>query len=189
MSIKIIPIENIDKHKWNRFCLNSDQAWFTHTTHWLEYTMNMSFSNNSTNHSYGVFDDTGLVAIVPLIEEDVLGEEIREISMAGFPTPYPVLRNDILPNYRMKIEKLIFDNILSIDKIEYFNFYIPPLINNVLKSVIITNSLTKFGFHDTSISTYVLLIVRIFLNHYSINMRKFISWQLKEKHALRKVGK
>lgn len=158
MGIEIRQYSEIDEEEWNDFCLNSDSAWFQHTSFWIEYTMNMCFQGNSINRSFGVFVDNQLQAVVVVIEEDTYGTSQRELAMSGFPCPYPAFENNISKKLKKRIEKDIFEKILSICEVDYINFYVCPLIKLVSGKGLIVNPIVKWGFHDTSLSTNILAL-------------------------------
>ena len=138
---------------------NSSTNWLQHTAQWTEYTLNMR-ENGSDDLSFGVYENNKLVAFVPLVKEYIYeSQEKNEFSMAGFPSIYPAFSNTLSKNNKDKIEKLIFQEILKIAKdedISYMNFYVSPLSDVVLNKEMIINPLSKFGFHDTTISTNIL---------------------------------
>jgi len=155
--MEIRSISEIGSELWNSFCLNSSSAWFQHTTFWMEYSRNMRFENDSIDHSFGVFKNNELVAIVPLIENKIIDEkDKRELSFLDWNTSYPSFSDSLSENNKKNIEKEIFNRILKMRDIDYINYFVSPLLDDNLHNIITTNPVTKFGFHDTTISTNIL---------------------------------
>lgn len=149
-------ISDVKIEKWNQFCLNSSTAWFVHTTFWINYTLNMR-TEGSVNHSFGVYDNLELVAIVPLIEEFIYSNRNKkEFSFAGLNTPYPAFSDRLSPDKIKKVEKYIFSKILEMQGVDYMNYYVCPATDEILQKKKIVNRLCRFGFHDTSISTNII---------------------------------
>ncbi len=83
----------------------------------------------------------------------------NEFNMAGFPSVYPIFSSRLSKNNKDKIEKIVFEEIFQISKNEnivYMNFYVSPLSSQILSGEMKVNPLSKFGFHDTTISTNIL---------------------------------
>lgn len=137
----------------------SEYHWFHHTQSWLDYSLNMRESG-SKDLSFGIIQDTKLVAFCPLVKEYIFNRKSEnEFSMAGLPTVYPVFINGLSKSNKDKIEKLIFEHVFNLAKsedISYINYYVSPLSDVVLNNKILVNPLTRFGFHDTTVSTNIL---------------------------------
>lgn len=157
--LEIRRYADIDSVQWNEFCYDSTTAWFQHTTFWIELILNMSFEKSSKNHSFGVYENNRLVAVVPLVRVSMHGGDkiVYSYSMSsGIPIPYPAFINYIGENLLKKAKKAIFEKIFSINNVDYMTFYVHPLTDTVLNKEILTNPLPAFGFHDTTISTNIL---------------------------------
>ena len=157
--LEVQYITDINQEELNSLIEHSPTSWFQHTDQWRKYTLNMRKSGSS-NLSFGVFQNNKLVAFSPLIKEYIYdSQDKNELSMAGFPSVYPVILGTLSKKNKDKVERLIFEEIFKIVKdenISYMNFYVPPLSNAVLKKDMTVNPLAKFGFHDTTISTNIL---------------------------------
>lgn len=154
MGLEIKCISDIRVEEWNQFCLDSSSAWLVHTTLWIDYTMNMR-AGGSINHSFGVYDNGQLVAVVPLVEEFVYSDrDKKELSFAGLNTPYPAFSDKL--SSTKKVEKYIFSRIMEMQEVDYVNYYVCPLTDVILQKKTIVNPLSRFGFHDTSISTNII---------------------------------
>ncbi len=150
-----------DKYKdWDKFCLESDDAWFVHTSKWLE--MNYQYSKErycSKSLSFFVEDDSGVLAVVPLFLEkrSELGDENHyEFSYGGRRYGItPALRNDLSEQRREKVIKYIFEHLDGL-----------ALENNVTRSCFrITmlapkkpkfNWMMKYGYFDAPVNTQLI---------------------------------
>lgn len=92
---------------WDQFCQDQPEAWFWHTSFWVEYCLASRFGVESQNLSYLIMDDgmQTVWAIVPLII-DRSGEGV-EFSFSGGPIPQPVIKANI-GRKEKEIEKYIF---------------------------------------------------------------------------------
>lgn len=156
MSLEVILYNDITSPIWDKFCLENDMAWFVHTSEWIDYTLNMRFEKDSLNHSFAVCNNNKILALIPLIEETIIGTKFRELGFAGLNCPFPAFANELGFKHKKKVEKKIFLEIFKIKRIDYNAFYICPLIDQVLCKDIITNHLLKHDFHDTTITTNIL---------------------------------
>jgi hypothetical protein len=152
-----------DQYKeWDDFCLESDEAWFNHTTAWIEYTLAMRIGNESLHTSFMVYENRSLLAICPLIIEKNKYNKIQttEFSYSGFLTPAPALKNDVIKKKRKKIIDLIFNKIDEI-ALQYnvvrSLFMIYPLSHNFLRTEQHShNILQSYGYNDISISSQII---------------------------------
>ena len=152
-------MEDISSSELELFYDNSSSIWFQHLSQWKEYTLNMR-ENGSEDFSFVISENNKIVAIVPLVKEYIFEcQDKNEFSMSGFPSVYPAFLDTLSKNNKNKIEKLCFEEIFKIAKeedISYMNFYISPLSDAILNKDITINPLSKFAFHDTTISTNIL---------------------------------
>ena len=157
--MQIVDYSKIPSQEWDNFCKSSSTAWFWHTSTRINFVLNLDFIGNSINRSFAIYRNATIVCIVPLIEVNTESLSYRELSYGrGINTPYPAFSDDISGKASKKLEKLIFEKILEIDNVAYISFFVQPLTDKVLSKQIITNPLTKFGFHDTTITTNILCL-------------------------------
>ena len=92
---------------WDEFCLQQEEAWFWHTSLWLEFCLESRFGVKTENLSYLLMDDKlqSILAIVPLILE-IKGQS-REFTFNGGPMPAPVIK--AVGKQQKEIEKFIFN--------------------------------------------------------------------------------
>lgn len=158
--MEIIPL-TADLHKdWDKFCLESDEAWFWHTTGWLEYTLRLRPEFRSQPESFLVMNNGTPVAICPLILNTIPegGEEYNAFSFDRSGGMIPVLRNDLASRQRETVLKMIFKHIddLAVEhdvKICLLRF--SPLVP-AFRQQNQYNYLMKFGFLNTSLNTQLL---------------------------------
>ncbi|MDP2709091.1 MAG: hypothetical protein Q8O93_03535 [bacterium] len=144
--------------QWDDFCLESDEAWFLHTTYNLEYMTNYKPALRSESKSFMVKKDKNIIAVCPLVLE--INEGIKEFSLGGDYGLIPALANFLTPKEQSKTQKLIFD---KIDKLAEENNIKRTLLRFPVlsKAALETgkqryNYLMKFGYLDNSLNTQVL---------------------------------
>ena len=129
MEIEYLNQDN--EKEWNDFALNSDMAWFRHTTDWQKYSSCCRFDSDSINCSFMVKQNREIVAIVPLIKEYNYSDREKSIfAMYGDYTPLPALKNNCEVN-KKSILDVINDEISKISQNKHVNsgkFFIDPLI-------------------------------------------------------------
>jgi len=156
--MEINYLQEKDYKKWDDFCQKNDDAWFWHTSSWLEYNLNYKPNLNSENKSFMIFDNQELIAICPLILEN--NNDIKEFSYGSYYAPLPVFKNNLNKTIRKKVEKFVFSQIDSLAI--KFNVKRTRFKFSVLnKSFIETgdqkyNYLMKFAYLDNSINTSVI---------------------------------
>jgi len=155
-----IPLTRDLYEEWDKFCLESDEAWFWHTTDWLEYTLHLRPELKSQSKSFLIKENNIPVAICPLILNTVSEgeEEYNAFSFDRSNGPVPALRNGLVPRQRERILKLVFGHIddLAVEygvKICLLKF--SPLASASHQQNQY-NYLMKFGFLNTSLNTQVL---------------------------------
>lgn len=129
MEIERLSAEN--EQEWNEFALNSDSAWYRHTTAWLKYSFCCRFDSNTKNFSFLVRQNNKIQAIVPLLAEYSYPERTFDcFSMYGDYTPLPAFANEtdvdrskVYDCIKSEIERIIAEN-----NINYGKFIIDPLI-------------------------------------------------------------
>lgn len=144
-------IENSWK-KWDTFCLDSDDAWFWHTSKWLDYTVHLRQEMKTEQKSFYILKESKIVAICPLLINIVKdGDyEVKFFSFDRYNGEGPALRNNLPINERERLLKIIFSNInllASENEIDLCLMSFSPLAKTTKKSNYI---LKKFGFLNTS---------------------------------------
>lgn len=154
MSYTIVPYSEI-KPRWDAFCDSCPSAWFFHTTEWIEYTASMPLSGPSENLGFAVTDGSRILALAPLIKERQ-GER-TQFTYGGWNTPFPAFLDSLgAAAERKAVEKFIFSTVAAQYKVDYANYYVCSLVDEVLNGSLRVNPIPKHGFHDTTLSTYIL---------------------------------
>lgn len=158
--MEIIPLTGDLYEEWDKFCLESDDAWFWHTTDWLEYTLHLRPELKSQSKSFLMMNNSVPIAICPLILNTVSEgeEEYNAFSFDRSHGSIPALKNGLVPKQRERILKLIFSRIDDL-AVEY-NVKICLLKFSPLAPTFYQknqyNYLMKFGFLNTSLNTQLL---------------------------------
>jgi len=155
--MEIILLDKTNEELWNTFCKESDDAWFWHTTYWMDYVTNYGPDFQPQQLSFFVKEDNKFVAICPLILEDHNGG--KEFSFSGFGIPVPALAKGLSPKIQKKVQNFIYDytdqqaQSLGVKK-AIFRF--SPLAPGFLESELPpANYLTKYGYLDRSFDTQI----------------------------------
>ena len=150
--MEIVPLTKNKYQEWDDFCLESPDAWFWHSTSWLEYSLNYRPEFNSTSLSFMVTENKEILAICPLILE--IRNGIKEFAFGGEMTwtPAPAFA-DLSPKKREKVINFTFEHIDKLaleNKIDWTYLVIPPLTFPRY------NYLMKQGYIDISLNTQVV---------------------------------
>jgi hypothetical protein len=146
---------------WDDFCLKSDEAWFWHTTKWLDYCVCYGEKKLDTqNLSFMVSDNSGILAVCPLLLEkrEQAGGDFHygfaSAGSGGFGV-VPAMRNDLNEDRREKIYRLIYERIDALageHRAAFAAFRMTPLAVSYSPY----NWLMKYGFLDSSINTQIV---------------------------------
>ncbi len=160
MNAKIVQLKPEMRNEWNAFCDASDSSWFRHTVYFLEYILNCRFDKKSKDASFAVYRDNKLVAIAPLVMQTIYGSpEVYEFAFTDTNTPFPAFENGLSPDDKSGLLKIIFDEIDKIavlNKISYSRFFVDPLCEDILLGLRKVNPITKYGYHESSLSTNII---------------------------------
>jgi len=151
-----IDVLNNDKYRlWDQFCLESESAWFWHTTNWLDYCVEYGKARyNTRNLSFYLSDDVGIVAICPLLAENREGLVEFAATGGGNYIAAPAFRNDLKEERLERIQKAVFseiDRLAQEHKVKRALFRLVALLNNANY-----NWLLKQGYWDVSINSQVI---------------------------------
>ena len=159
--MEIIKLEKSVNVLWDKMCLESDNAWFWHTTDWLNYCMSHGAEKHNTiNVSFMLADDSGPLAICPLLLEKRIGldgKERLEFSTAGSGGYgiIPAVCNVSSEERADKIMKKIFE---TIDKLaaQYQVARASFRSNPLAKKRSDSNILMRYGYIDNSLNTQII---------------------------------
>lgn len=152
-----------DKHaEWNKFCLESDDAWFWHTTDWQDYILSYISESRpeKENLSFMVYKNDEVVAVVPLVLEKVkFGKSfVNEFAFDGWRTPVPAFSNNLKEIKKEDAYKIVFaeiDRLGKENKIVKVRLGMDFLAPGSQKKTQF-NYLMKFGYLDISLNTQII---------------------------------
>ena len=156
--LKFVPFEEIGKERWDEFCLDSNDAWFRHTSASLKFCLSLNGLNK--NFSFALVEGDKILAVAPVIRQPISGEDgLFEFTMGGDPIPLPALNNELVGSRREKILKTILlriDEIAKAENIAYARMFIDPLTKPFLSGQFAYNPFLKFGWNDVSLTANIL---------------------------------
>jgi hypothetical protein len=153
MKIKKLTKENYKE--WDRFCENSRDAWFWHTSEWLEYNLHYRPDLNGESESFFIERDGEIICVCPLIIETA---DTSKFTFGQDYGPWPAFSDKLSKNERESVMKVVFNEIDKIAKegeVKVVKMRTGVLNLNYLENNR-NNILMKFGFIDTSLQTQVL---------------------------------
>jgi hypothetical protein len=161
-SLRIVPLSSESYPDWDRFCQQSDDAWFWHTTQWLKYTLHYRPELRPRSQSFLCLDDTQILAVCPLIHETHQTEasEIGEFSYGSDAGPAPAFANALPERTKKAAMKAVFSHVDFLAKrlnVQRSSFRMSSPAPSFWKSSVPQpNPLMKLGFCDTSMATQVI---------------------------------
>lgn len=177
---------DIGASEWDAFCNDSPDAWFQHTTHWIEYTLAIRDDKSLEHASFGVFEDNRLLAIVPVIIDTRYRGSCRAGTMLGFPLPYPALYSDLTEKKKSKVVQFIFNEI-DRHALDYVQYYVQPLAPST--AALRVNPILEKGFTNQTIATNMLILEGVdehsLYQKMSGNRRRDIAFCEKEGYSVR----
>ncbi|MCX5749178.1 MAG: GNAT family N-acetyltransferase [Candidatus Saganbacteria bacterium] len=158
---EIIQLTEDNHPLWGELCQKSNDAWFWHTTEWMNYCISYGFEKHrSKNLSFIMIDDSGPIAICPLVLESHAGPDGKErqefsISGSGGYLEMPAVRSNLTKGHTDKIMDEILETIDQMavrHQVSRVSFRSAPLAQQRYN----INSFEKFGYLDCSLSTHVI---------------------------------
>src|SRR3989338_2133526 len=161
--MKILPLTREKYQEWDEFCRKSDEAWFWHTSEWIEYVLNYKPDLGPKNMSFFVTDGQKIVAICPLILQSMDGNS--EFYYGADYGQVPAFLNELSTRENTKIMKLVFNHLDELSKAENvirLSMRFPSLDKAFLEDKKNNfNYLTKFNFLDSSIAAQIIDLRKI----------------------------
>lgn len=152
-----IPYSEEYREVWDEFCFSHSQAWFWHTTQWMDYCVSSSFEVDAVNISYLITDNENkdILAIVPILLESI--DDKRYFSFSRGPCPAPLINENCMLAKKKQIELFILTKFKL--KSELYN--VQTLILRQSNCKMINNDidellLLKYGCNDISNHTSIL---------------------------------
>lgn len=160
--MEIVPLSDELREAWDEFCLRSPDAWFWHTSAWLDYNLAYRPDMRQRSLSFMCKEGSQIEAVVPLLlgEEQKLGRLCRVLSLSGNPLPPPALPPDLLPGRRQKILDRLFRIIEGMARelgVHYASFQLSPIAPAQLQPQHAPyNTPLRYGYLDCSISSQIV---------------------------------
>ena len=160
--MKLVPLDSKLSKTWDDFCLRSPDAWFWHTTEWLDYNLAYRPELQPRSYSFLCLQDSKLVAVVPLLlthhEQD--GRSWKEFSLSGNFLPSPALIDGLPQAERDDLLDFIFaaiDDMAEELGVARSRFRVDPLRPALLKPKYAPyNHLLRHGYADCSLNTQII---------------------------------
>lgn len=160
--LTVVPL-TLDRYaEWDQFCLGSPDAWFWHTSQWLEYTLHYRPELHPRSYSFFCLHNGLVAAICPLVIETYNREAgtVREFSYGADAGPAPVLADGLSEKTKKDVQKRAFayiDELADRLKIVRASFRMSPLASSFWNTTPPRiNPLLKSGFSDISLATQVI---------------------------------
>ena len=169
--MKVEPLDDQDFAKWDAFAARSPDAWFWHTSHWMNYTRAYAGKSFQRNLSFWVTRGGAKLAIVPcfleigpavlsLYHDDVDGSDRTRLTYAGVPLPAPALSDDLNAQGRWEVLEFIVSHLKQLASdhgVETFQLISPALAPGFLGSSLpVANPFSRFGALDISRATQII---------------------------------
>lgn len=158
MEIILLDNDNNSEVKWNEACEKSNDAWFWHTTYWMNYVIHYKPEYNPIQKSFFVKENNGIIAVCPLILENDEGQ--KKFSFSSFAVPSPALSDQIGGKKQKKIRDFIFEYIddqAKMLEVKKASFRFSPLADVSIQSRgYPSNYLLKYGYLDATLNTQIL---------------------------------
>jgi len=160
--ISITFLDSNNREAWDDFCLKSNEAWFWHTTKWLDYTLEYRPELTPVSHSFFVSAAGEIAAICPLVLETSRepGGEVRQFSYGSDAVPAPAFADGLSANTKKAARKALFrqiDELAIANRIHRVSFRAaPPAPFFWQSNQPLSNPLLREGFCDISLLTQVV---------------------------------
>lgn len=146
---------------WNRFAEESDDAWFWHTTHWMEFSEELARPRFIANLSFSIVANSETLAICPLIlERSSWPDGSSCFSCAGLPVPFPAMRSDLSSETRNQLLKFYVQRLASLAKdhgVGHVSVRVPAVARSYFsRGLPFVNPLLKYGYIDLPYLTQVI---------------------------------
>src|SRR3989344_5477164 len=88
--MEVRSFDEIGVASWDALCASTPDAWFRHTSNFMDLALALDETGESKNHSFAIMENDQIVAVVPLIEQPIDETGKREYALGGMtPAPYP----------------------------------------------------------------------------------------------------
>lgn len=156
--MEIILLTEENKAQWNEFCVKSADAWFWHTSGWMDYTLDYRPDLEPKQMSFFAKDNGQLIAVCPLTLEKY--KDRLEFSFGGLSMPSPAFADGLLPKIQKNAQNAVFGHVdaeaqrLGVKKVSFRGSPLAPgFLAHGMPPV---NNLSKHGYLDKSFETQIL---------------------------------
>lgn len=153
-----VPLSPDKYIEWDSFCKKSDDAWFWHTSDWLEYNLYYQPKMNPESKSFFIMDNNQIVAICPLVL--VVVDGVKEFSFSGLHGPMPAFANNLPRKEKSNIMKFVFnhiDNLADQFGVKRVKFSISVLTKSYIETCKLRfNFSEKFGYINNDLNSLVV---------------------------------
>ncbi len=120
MNLTVAPLTPEHHDAWDAVCEKSHEAWFWHSTRWLEYTLAYNPSLESQSMAFLLYDGCTAVAAVPIVIERQPHDGLfaREFSFGGGWLPSPVCVDGLSSKQKKQVFRVAFDRIFVLARQE-----------------------------------------------------------------------
>jgi Acetyltransferase (GNAT) domain len=158
---EVIPLTTDRYADWDAFCLKSPDAWYWHTTQWLEYSLHYRPELQPRSESFLCLLNGEIAALCPLITETYAnGEPMTEFSFGGDAVPAPAFAEELSHKDRKAVVKLVFAHIdarAEAQRVGRASFRVSSVAPSFWSYQFPqANPLVRLGFNDISLVTQVL---------------------------------
>lgn len=159
--MELSPLTPELRDAWDEFCMSSPNAWFWHTTKWLDFTLAYRPDLKPKSYSFLCKEGDRIMAIVPLFLEQPTheGKEWRAFTFGGGPLPAPALAPDITGARRAKMQAFLAETIEGLAAelgAAYAQFRFDALRPGAATAPPEANFFLRHGFTDASSDTQVI---------------------------------
>jgi hypothetical protein len=149
---------------WEPFALASDDAWFWHSTDWMEYTQEYAGDLFVVDRSFFITENGKIMAICPLfVERSPFSEGAKQFTCSGSltaPLALPAMTNGLSVAKRQEILVLYLETLKSLsveEGVSYLTLRMPAIAkSNIEIDMPSANPLLRYGFTDLSYITRVI---------------------------------
>src|ERR1700757_2464854 len=111
--MELVPLTPDRYRLWDDFCLKSPNAWFWHTTSWLDYNFAYHRGLRPEKMSFLCLERGKVAAVVPLMmtHHEEGPRRWKAFSLSSLPLPAPAVDGDLPPAERDDVLDVVFSAI------------------------------------------------------------------------------
>ncbi len=143
---------SFDDPRWDKFCWESDDCWFYHTTDNMKYSLEYCRKDTELLAFYIEDGNENILSICPLMRYK------NKLSFCGSESPNPALQNSLSAQLSKKLLRQMFskiDEIAMNSELDECIMCLDPLAKNHLTQFTY-NYLMKYGYENVSLNTQII---------------------------------